>query len=288
MNRNLVYCLAILFITGSFFSCSKERSSETGAFTKAKGSLQDNSGNCLPSTVVGNYYTGVTLKESSYLEIQVNVTGIGNYTIASDTVNGFSFKSTGVFSTTGVQLVKVPALGIPLLNQNTNFLISFDGSICTFTVLVKDSTGSSGGGTGNLSDSAWQFKEGTKSFHGPIMDAYTSDTIESGIPVKIVYIQGLTAATGDSLFFIGMAFPGGVITPGNYSTATTAAFQFLDVKDSIYSATPLIPGVTTTIQVLAYNSSTKTITGTFSGTAKKTGSNTPVNISSGKFTAKLN
>lgn len=288
MNRNLIYCLAFIFFTASFFSCSKEYSIESGAFTKAKGSLHDNSGNCFTSTVFGNYYTGVKLTDSNYLQVQVNVTTPGNYTIASDVVNGFSFNDAGIFTTTGVQTIKLKATGTPLLNKNTDFLISFDSTFCNATVLVQDSTRNTGGA--NTTDTAWQFTEGTKYFHGYINKTFTLDTTVQTILYKSVQIVGFTALRGDSVFFLSIIFPGGVITPGSYSSNTLSQFKFLgsfNDNDTLYSANYLIPTVNTTVQVTAYSSTTKIIKGTFSGTAKNKANNSAT-ITSGKFEAKLN
>jgi len=285
MNRNLIYSLVFLLLSVSFFSCSKEYSSETGAFTTAKGTLHDNSGNCYPSTVIGNYYTGVTLNDSNYLELQVNVTTAGNYNIVTDTVNGFFFKDAGIFSSTGVKTIQLKSSGKPVFNQNTDFLVIFDSTICTFTVSVEDSTGSSGGGS--TTGSAWQFTEGTKSFQGSIDTAFTFDTTVQGQSFKILQIQGSTA--GDSVLLLGFTVLGGVITPGAYTTNTFALFRFLgsyNDNDTLYSANPLIPTVNTTITVTSYNATTRIIQGTFLGTAKDKNKNN-VTISSGKFEAKL-
>ncbi len=289
MNRNLIYRLIFIFSTVSFFSCSKEYSVESGAFTKAKGSLHDNSGNCYTTTVSGNYYTGVKLTDSNYLQVQVNVTSAGSYSITSDTVNGFSFKDAGIFNNAGVQTIKLKASGTPVFNQNTNFLISFDSTFCNVTVLVQDSTGSSGGGRAD-SDTAWRFNEGSKYFHGYIDTAFTQDTIVQTVPYKSLQIVGLTALRGDSVFILSITFPGGVIKPGSYSSTSQSLFRFLgsyNLTDTLYSANFLTPSVNTTVQVTAYNSTTKVITGIFSGTAK-TKSNGTATITSGKFEAKLN
>lgn len=290
MNRNLIYCLAFIFFTASFFSCSKEYSVESGAFTTAKGSLHDNSGNCFTSTVFGNYYTGVNLTDSNYVQVQVNVIKAGNYTIASDVVNGFSFKDAGIFSSIGVQTIKLKATGRPLVNQNTNFFISFDSTFCNVTVLVLDSTRNTGGTNNTAADTAWHFNEGSKYFHGYIDTAFTHDTTVQTIPYKSVQIIGLTALRGDSVFILSITFPGGVITPGTYSSNALSVFKFLgsfNENDTVYSATYLTPTVNTTVQVTAYSSTTKIIKGTFSGTAKNKANNSAT-ITSGKFEAKLN
>jgi hypothetical protein len=296
MNRNLILSLSFLFITASFFSCSKEYSLETGAFTTAKGTLHDNSGNCYTSTVKGTYKTGVTLKDSNYVEVQLNVTTAGNYSISSDTINGIYFKDAGIFSTTGVKTIKLLGSGKPLLNQNSSFLIGFDSTYCSFTVFVEDSTrtggGTGGGGTAPnyLSDSAWYFSEGARNYHGFIDTAFVFDTTVAGQSFRILQIQGATASAGDSVLLIGITFPGGVITPGTYTSNSASVFRFLgsfNDTDTVYSATFLTPTVSTTVIITSYNTTTKIIQGTFSGTAKNKTGNT-VTITGGKFEAKLN
>jgi len=288
MNRNIIYCLTTLLITAGLFSCSKEYSAETGAFTTAKGTLHDNTGSCYTSTVVGNYYTGIKLTDSNYLQVQVNVTTAGNYAVTTDTVNGFSFKDAGIFNATGVQTIKLKAAGVPVLNQNSAFFITFDSTICNVTVLVKDSTGNAGNGA-TAADSAWQFTEGSKYFHGPIDTAFIFDTTVASIPFKVVNIQGHTAATGDSIFFVGIGIPGSAITTGTYNSNTTSLFKFLgsfNTNDSLYTAYLLTPTVNTAVQVTAYSTTTRIIQGTFSGTAKNK-SGAIVTITGGKFVAKL-
>ncbi|HVX24961.1 MAG TPA: hypothetical protein VHB70_01370, partial [Parafilimonas sp.] len=51
----LTICSAIVF-----FSCQKDFSVETVSMQSASGSLWDSTGNCLPDTVVGTFYNGVT------------------------------------------------------------------------------------------------------------------------------------------------------------------------------------------------------------------------------------
>lgn len=288
MNRNLIYCFLVLFTVTSFISCSKEYSLETGLSTKARGSLHDDAGDCFTSSVKGNYFTGVPVSNSSYIELQVNVTTPGSYKIASDTVNGFSFENSGVFSATGLQTIRLQAAGVPTQVQVSNFFISFDSTICLFSVNVQDSTGGTGGV--NYSDTAWSFTEGSKKFNGYIDTAFTFDTVFTGIPVRIMQIQGSTAYSGDSLFLVSVVFPLGSVTPGIYSTTTTASFRYLasyNINDTIYSANPLTPTVNTIVNISSYNATTRIVVGTLSGTAKNR-ANGNVNITVGKFEAKLN
>ena len=77
----------ILFIIP--FSCQKEFSRENHI---AKGTLKDVSGTCFPSTVHGKFYNGVTPDgNTTYVEVKVNVTKTGSYSIFTDIQNGLRF-----------------------------------------------------------------------------------------------------------------------------------------------------------------------------------------------------
>jgi len=285
MNRVLFFGLIFLFTSVAFISCSKEYSVESGV--PAKGSLHDVGGNCYTSTVSGTYAKGIATNDKNYVDLQVNVTTAGNYSISTSTTNGFSFSDAGSFTSTGVQTVRLKAAGKPTLVETTLFSVTFDTTTCSFSVNVVDSAKVVP--NVNDADSAWSFKEGTKFFHGYIDTAFSFDTTAFGQQFKVVFIQGLTAATGDSVFLLSVAFPGGSIQPGTYTTTTTGLFQFLgsyNAIDTLYSATPEIPSVITTITISSYNSSTKVISGSFSGQAKNK-SGATVLVSAGKFTAKL-
>jgi hypothetical protein len=138
----------ILILTGVFIlsSCQKEISLETGVPFGAKltGSIKDTLGNCLPIIVRGVYKADSTLRDSNYVQIQLNVTAPGFYKISSDTLNGYSFKDSGFFSSTGLKTLKLKGNGKPIFPQQSIFTIAFGGAFCSFTV---DATGSGGGGT---------------------------------------------------------------------------------------------------------------------------------------------
>src|SRR5947207_2228860 len=83
------------------FSCQKEYSFEKEAtVVGAKGSLKDSLGNCLPDSVHGTFYNGVTPGgDTAFVEIQVNVDSTGSYNISTDLQNGFMFKDSNYFVT---------------------------------------------------------------------------------------------------------------------------------------------------------------------------------------------
>lgn len=91
-------------------------------------------GGCTAAVVNGTYAAGVALTAANTVSIQVNVTVTGSYTINTNTVSGFSFSKTGVFTATGVQTVVLNGSGTPTAGGATTFTVGTGG--CTFTLNV--------------------------------------------------------------------------------------------------------------------------------------------------------
>src|SRR5437762_139637 len=89
-------------------ACQKEHSLESGN-GPSEGLLQDDgAGDCLPKTVAGAYVVGTALTgTSNYIDVQVNVTKTGTFTIYTDTVNGMYFRVSGIFTTLGLNTVRL-------------------------------------------------------------------------------------------------------------------------------------------------------------------------------------
>src|ERR1700716_537977 len=97
MYRKILYPLLTSYMLIQIFSCQRELSFENGQ--QAKGSLKsDVTGDCLPKNIAGTYIVGKNLGDTNYIEVDVNVTQTGNYTILTDTVNGYTFKGRGNFT----------------------------------------------------------------------------------------------------------------------------------------------------------------------------------------------
>lgn len=284
-----ISCLAVLF-----FSCQKEFSNETGNTQIASGSLvKDSLGNCMPDTVVGTFYDGVTPgSDTAYVEIQVNVTQTGAYSIYTDFPNGFQFADSGIFTTTGINTVRLKPLGTPIIPVPTTFNVSFDSSFCSFIVDVQDSTGTglhSGGDTVGSGDpdttlSQWQFTEGSFTYTG-IFDSAKKDN-STGLATYL-NLNGSTTATGDTTISVKFIIPASDIQTGTYTLISNGIF--FTVVDAntltvLYEADGLTAGTDLTINITAYNMATKLIQGNFSGTAKDNLGNL-VPITKGSFTA---
>lgn len=100
----------------------------------AGGTLGGGGGNCTPFVFSGTYQQGTLLNASNTVQVQVNVTTLGGYNITSNTVNGVSFSSSGIFTSLGLQNVTLKGTGTPLNAGVQNFAITFGGSTCNFSL----------------------------------------------------------------------------------------------------------------------------------------------------------
>ena len=136
--KTLIKISFLLSVTSVFFmACQKESSFEQGNSTKSVGSLSvDASGNCLGASPLGTYMKDTAIKASNYVEVSVQVDTVGTYTISSDTLNGYYFKATGTFGATGTQTVRLVGGGKPLAIGTNIFRVTYNGTVCDFTVTV--------------------------------------------------------------------------------------------------------------------------------------------------------
>ena len=119
-------------------SCQKEYSLEDAAGT-ATGTLKaDSFGDCLPSSVNGIFKVDSTLGTGNYIDVQLNLSTGGAFTLVSDTVNGFYFKGSGT-AAPGLRSVRLRGFGKPLTAGPNEFRIGFGGSECFITVTVLNS-----------------------------------------------------------------------------------------------------------------------------------------------------
>ena len=112
MKRNLTY-LFLMFLL-NLTACQKGIHWE---FDFEGSLLKDSAGNCMPVAVAGTFTINKLTADSNFLTVNVNVTAAGNYFITTDSVNGFIFKASGVFSNVGVTSVKLTCTGTPLVSD---------------------------------------------------------------------------------------------------------------------------------------------------------------------------
>ena len=131
----LVFAFAII---GA--SCEKEYSYEGGPTTGTVGgtavyTLEGEGGNCTAPLVNGAYITGIALQPSDNVQLLVNVTTIGTYTLSTSLVNGIQFSTSGNFTVTGLQTITLTGSGTPVSAGTATFTPPV-GLGCTFFVTV--------------------------------------------------------------------------------------------------------------------------------------------------------
>ncbi len=141
MNKvfGVVFYIGLLMTMG----CQKDYSVETNQTltvfptisTPAKGSLQDESGNCYAITVNGVYTQDTTLTTQNSITVTINFTKTGRYKLYTDTVNGcwFSMDSATTYNT-GIKTVVLKGNGIPKTSGISYFNVFFLNTFCSFSV----------------------------------------------------------------------------------------------------------------------------------------------------------
>jgi len=128
--------LLLLICTVLFATCHKEYSYEGGPKKNtAVYTLVGAGGSCTGSILAGTYYMGKALTSASTVQLQVDVTTTGSYSLSTGSVNGFYFSASGNFVNTGVQNIVLTANGTPTAIGNFVFTATA-GSGCTFSVTV--------------------------------------------------------------------------------------------------------------------------------------------------------
>lgn len=297
MRKSLLLSLITLTSILVVQSCSKEYSVETGSGgTPATGVLvkDETSGACLPPEIHGIYDTAKVLTDSNYVLVNVTVTKPGFYRVYTDEQNGFSFADSGYFSVIGTKSIKLKASGTPILPIATDFVVNFDSSVCSFVINVTENE-TENTANPNTSDSAWVFSDENKTYAGTISSAFFFDDSSTTTPTHYFNFRGYIPSHSDTNIYILLQLPyPNAIPSGTYSTSTSAVFQFTktDASDpqgyvTIYEARPTTaPNQVMQITVTNYNSTTRVLEGTFSGSAFNQGSSATNTLTSGKFKVK--
>ena len=177
-------------------SCQKEKSFERGTSVLSTGSLQyGTTGDCLGNIVTGAYKKDTALNSANYVDIKVDVTTAGAYSISTDTINGFYFSGFGTFGATGVNTVRLQGSGTPSGGGTNIFTVTYDSTECTFSVTTLT------GGTGGTS----------------VFTLAGSPSACTGATVQGIYVES-TQLTPSSTATIQVD----VTTIGSYSIATNA------------------------------------------------------------------
>ncbi len=114
-------------------------------------------GNCAVNVVNGVYQVARPMDASNTVEMTVNVTSIGTYTIAGAIVNGISFSGSGSFINPGVQNVILTATGTPAAAGTFVFPVNNVATTCSFSLPVI-AVGANADYVPQTSYSNWSYK----------------------------------------------------------------------------------------------------------------------------------
>jgi hypothetical protein len=276
VSFNDSYCFFVVPITGA---------SGSTAITYAGYSLAGAPNTCSGATVQGTYTAGTTLTSSNSAVIQVTVTSPGAYSISTPTVNGMKFTRNGIFDNTGSYAITLYGQGSPIDSGTTTIPITAGSSTCSFLVPVvapaanTGNSSGSGGSTSTGSANTWQFNDGSQLFSGT--DSATVNTVTSPVTETALVISGGTM-TGDTTISLSVGILGSAsIKTGTY---TSSIYVINGISNVIYQPTTTGQGLQ--VIITSYNSNTKIVQGTFSGSVQNSSGATK-NITGGSFNARI-
>lgn len=275
MKKNILYLLLMGIIIA--IGCQKETSFELPN-TPAEGSLQDDaSGDCLPKTVNGTYAVGQALVPTVHsITVTVNVTKTGTYTVYTDTVNGYYFRTTGTFTTLGANTVTLRGNGTPFAPGTNNFVVNFGGTVCDIQVTVTSPAVFTLAGAPNTCTTP--VINGT---YGKDVPLTAANTVVLSVNVTQVGAYNVTTTAVNGMTFSGSGvFPGTgaqTITLTGTGTPNTVGNNTIPVTVGSSTCSFTIPVVGPGVATLggAPNACTpSTINGTYSQSVALTAANT--------------
>jgi hypothetical protein len=233
--------------------------------------------------VSGDYKKAIALTSSNKVDIQVNVTAIGSYSISTAATNGMTFSASGAFTNTGVQTVSLRGSGTPVNEGSIVISVTVGSSTCSFTVAVTNSTTNPPTGT-----YFWKFTAGGKVHQGTIDGDGLLEAVSPapGFTFTTVTFSGVSNSADTSLALAIADLDNTINVNETYvstnTTSNSAAIE-LDYGGVVYQADPQTTGATITIKITAHNASTKVMSGTFSGTLKDPVGGQTLSITNGEF-----
>ena len=88
---------------------------------------------CNLITVEGEYMIGQVLRDTHKMILEVNVASTGYWSIATNTINGYSFRGSGMFDAPGVQQIVLLGTGTPLAAGTNRFGLTTNSDTATRT-----------------------------------------------------------------------------------------------------------------------------------------------------------
>ena len=114
-----------------------------GVFTLVTGGTPSN---CASAVVNGTYTQNAALTASNTVDVTVNVTTVGAYTLTA-TGGGMTFTKSGTFATTGNQTITLTGSGTPTTSGANTVTFAAPNASCSFTVTVNPAGGGAAVGT---------------------------------------------------------------------------------------------------------------------------------------------
>lgn len=230
-----------------------------------------------PNVVVnGTYQAGTALNGTNTITIPITVTTAGTYNISAS-VNGMTFSNSGSLTLASTSIT-LNGSGTPTTATGSPFTLTVNGCNIPITVTAAPTID-------------WSFKIGATTYSGSTSDVVGLDNT-SFPPFTLVDYYGEYLGNADK-FNLTLGDPsGGVFTAGetyntNFTTITNGAYFYFDGLPGMeLEATDptTTPGVNIVVTITSHNTATKTIVGTFSGTAFDYVSSTSKTITNGTFT----
>jgi hypothetical protein len=114
-----------------------------GVFTLVTGGTPSN---CASAVVNGTCTQNAALTASNTVDVTVNVTTVGAYTLTA-TGGGMTFTKSGTFATTGNQTITLTGSGTPTTSGANTVTFAAPNASCSFTVTVNPAGGGAAVGT---------------------------------------------------------------------------------------------------------------------------------------------
>lgn len=232
-------------ITYGLSTCSFSITVFSGATGSALFTLGGSPGNCSVSAINGNYIVGQAMGTTNKVEMTVNVTTVGSYSISSTVINGISFNASGIFTNPGIQNVFLTATGTPLAPGLFNYPVTNATTTCnisiTFTTTITNATYALSGSPGSCTG------------------AVINGTYTSGSPLTVLNTVMINV---------------NVTVPGNYTIATTT------VNGISFSASGTF-NITGLQQVILNGTGTPAVAGTFNYPLSGNGNTCIFSVTSG-------
>jgi len=106
-----------------------------GSGGPAEFTFNGSPGTCMDFVPNGDYVMGVPLTLSNTIDIKVNVTTAGTYSISTTASNGMTFTGTGTLLT-GAQIITLKGSGTPVAAGTTDIPVTAGTTTCSFSVDV--------------------------------------------------------------------------------------------------------------------------------------------------------